>query len=526
MDIVIFGTAKMADETYEIISHLSGYNVVAFSDNNKQLWNTIKYGLEIIPPKDIRCKYRAAAIVIASSYFSEIGKQLSENDMVPEGGYLDSVNQVIGKLSDEERAVLKGNIHKNICFYNLDYKEIELVEVCDSNAGKYLVICNGGYPAENNPRCAFVHRRVLQYQKEGISVEAFGFIEGSSLEIYEYQGVKVYQGGIPELQKLLKRKDYKKLMIHFMSKNLMYAIWQTGKMDMPMLIWCHGYEVMPWTRCWYNFTDEEIRENKTAWNKMDRAQSVFIGEMFEKENIHFIFVSAWQKGRVKKFAGRLPKNHSVIHNFIDCEFYKALERNGTDRLHILSIKNHKNRTYANDLTAKAILELADRSFFSELTFELYGDGRLFEENFSELIEHNYSNVHIHKGFLSQDEMKEHFSQNGIFLSPTRMDCHEVTASEAMSAGMVVITCNIGPMHEFIDEECGSLFECNNYLMMAEEIEYLYYHPEEFVEKGKNANARAEKQCGYDSTVKREIELILGQEEEHSDGTGTNKGCLC
>lgn len=509
MDIVIFGTAKRSDETYEIISQLPGYKVAAFSDNNKQLWNTQKNGLEIVPPKDIKCKYKAAVIVIASSYFADIGRQLFENDLVPEGGYIESIDQVIGKLSDEERNVLKGKIHKNICFYNLDYRENELKEVSGDCIGKYLVICNGGYPTKSNPRCAFVHRRVLRYQEEGIDVEAFGFIEGASLEVYEYQGVKVYQGGFPELQMLLQKKDYKKLMVHFMSKNMMYAIWKAGKMDMPMLVWCHGYEVMPWTRCWYNFTSDEIRENKAVWNKMDRERSSFIGEAFERENIHFIFVSKWQRNRVKKFIGKLPKKHSVIHNFIDCEFYKAPERNGTSRLHILSIKNHANRTYANDLTAKAILELADRSFFSKLTFELYGDGRLFEENFSELIEHDYSNVHIHKGFLSQSEMKECFRQNGIFLSPTRMDCHEVTASEAMASGMAVITCNIGPMHEFIDEECGSLFECNNYLMMAEEIEYLYYHPEEFIQKGIKARIRAEKQCGYDSTIKREIELILG-----------------
>ena len=182
---------------------------------------------------------------------------------------------------------------------------------------------------------------------------------------------------------------------------------------------------------------------------------------------------------MKKFVGELPIHYSIIHNFIDFEHYGFLDKQSESRLKILSIKNHKTRTYANDLTAKAILELSNRPFFSKLIFELYGDGELFEENFGELKKRNYPNVHIHKEFLSQDQMKELFKENGIFLSPTRMDSHQVTSSEAMSSGMTVITCNIGPMSEFMDEECASLFEGENYFMMAEEIEYLYYHPEEF-----------------------------------------------
>ena len=516
MDIVIFGTEKRADEAYAIISCLDGYNVVAFSDNDERRWNKKKNGLDIIPPKDIKCRYAMATVVIASAYFCEIGMQLSENGLVPLGGYLDSVDQMIGRLSDDERTALSDKVLRNTDFINLEYKEIEFTDICSETGKTYLVICHNGYRTNDDPRCSFVHRRLLQYQKQGIDIEVFGFVQESSLEIYEYQGVKVYQGGITELQKLLMAKKYEKLLIHFISKEIMYAVWKAGKTELPMIVWCHGYEVMPWTRCWFNFTSEDIKLNKTHMDKSDAERRKFLRSCFEKENIHFVFVSRWQRNRVRKYIGMLPKNHSLIHNFIDCEFYEAPDKRAQDRLCILSVKKHVNRTYANDLTAKAIMELSEKSYFTQLKFELYGDGELFEENFGELMRQNFPNVHIHKKLLSQDEMKDLFKENGVFLSPTRMDCHEVTASEAMAAGMAVITCNIGPMREFMDEECASLFEADNYFMMAEEIEYLYMHPEEFLQMGRNAAKRAKQQCGYEATIKREIELILEAYEGGED----------
>ncbi len=506
--IIIFGTANRADEAVEILQYFPQYNVVGFSDNDKTKWGMKKQGLDIIPPSDIKQKYKDSTIIIASSYYMEVGMQLIENNMIPDGGYLESVNQIIGKISESDRLVLKSRIQNIIEYHDLDYKEINLLKGDDKDSEKYLVICNGGYPKDGNPRCAFAHRRVLKYVETGMKVDVFGYIENTSFDEYVYQRIKVYEGGMLELQSLLSLKPYKKILIHFVSKEIIYCIYRAKKIEIPIIIWCHGYEVTPWFRTWFNYSCDEINENSSFWNDENKRRSEFLKNIFLLKNIHFIFVSNYLKNRVKKFVGELPIHYSIIHNFIDCEHYGFLDKQSESRLKILSIKNHKTRTYANDLTAKAILELSNRPFFSKLIFELYGDGELFEENFGELKKRNYPNVHIHKEFLSQDQMKELFKENGIFLSPTRMDSHQVTSSEAMSSGMTVITCNIGPMSEFMDEECASLFEGENYFMMAEEIEYLYYHPEEFLKKCKNAKERAEKQCGYKNTIQKEIDLIL------------------
>lgn len=351
------------------------------------------------------------------------------------------------------------------------------------------------------------HERVLQYIQAGLDVEAFGFIWNEPLTTYEYQGVKVTQGGVQELRDLLENKKYAKLLVHFIDQAVVYAIQLAGKLNMPMIIWCHGYEVLPWHRCWFNYPAAEIEMNKASLDESDAEKKKFLQVCYAQKNMQFVFVSNWQMQRSQKFVGMLPVNHQVIHNFINYEYFASPPKAPQDRLHILSIKGHATRMYANDLTARAIMELSNRNWFSNVTFELYGDGRLFTENFGELMQRNFSNVHIHRGFLSHGDMRRLFQQNGIFLSPTRMDSHQITTSEAMAAGMAVVTSNAGPIREFMDEDCGSLFEFDNYWMMAEDIEYLYFHPEEFLRKSQNAIQRIRTQCSYEKTIGRELKLI-------------------
>lgn len=375
---------------------------------------------------------------------------------------------------------------------------------------KYLVICNGGYPTEGNPRCMFAHQRVLQYIKAGFNMEAFGFIWDAPLAEYEYQGVKVTQGGAPELQKLLRSENYEKLLIHFADNGIMYAIQQAGKLKMPMIIWCHGYEILRWNAVHFNYSAQAIAQNKSALEKNDQEKSKLFKQLFQMRNMYFIFVSNWMKERVKRSIGFLPVNYSVIPNFINCDFYQGKPKAAQERMKILSIKSHATKMYANDITAQAILELSKKECFNKLEFDLYGSGLLFDENFGELRGHNFSNVHIHEVFLGPDEMKAAFAEHGILIAPTRRDTQGVTTCEAMSAGLSVISCNTSAIPEYMDEDCASLYEYDNYFQLADEIEYLYYHPDEFLRKSRNAVQRVRNQCGYEETIGRELKLINGE----------------
>ena len=107
-------------------------------------------------------------------------------------------------------------------------------------------------------------------------------------------------------------------------------------------------------------------------------------------------------------------------------------------------------------------------------------------------------------------MKAAFAEHGILIAPTRRDTQGVTTCEAMSAGLAVISCNTSAIPEYMDEDCASLYEYDNYFQLADEIEYLYYHPDEFLRKSRNAVQRVRNQCGYEETIGRELKLINGE----------------
>ena len=265
-----------------------------------------------------------------------------------------------------------------------------------------------------------------------------------------------------------------------------------------------------WNAVHFNYSAQAIAQNKSALEKNDQEKSKLFKQLFQMRNMYFIFVSNWMKERVKRSVGFLPVNYSVIPNFINCDFYQGKPKAAQERMKILSIKSHATKMYANDITAQAILELSKKECFNKLEFDLYGSGLLFKENFGELKRQNFSNVHIHEVFLGPDEMKAAFAEHGILIAPTRRDTQGVTTCEAMSAGLAVISCNTSAIPEYMDEDCASLYEYDNYFQLADEIEYLYYHPDEFLRKSRNAVQRVRNQCGYEETIGRELKLINGE----------------
>lgn len=502
-EVIIFGTSKAADEIFPVVENLLGYKLVAFTDNNSEKWGTEKNGVPIISVYELI--ERDAKIIIASQYIKDIAEQLSEMGITD---YWENIYGLIGCLEEKDRILLKEKLHNQNIKINLDYDFSKLNLENNSLEKDCLVVCNGGYPSLENPAsCAFVHRRLLQYQKENITLDVYSITEEGVCDQYEYEDVNVYKGEILGLLEVLKRKRYKKILIHFVNSKIIYALKKAEVYNLPIIIWCHGYEVEKWTNRYFNYTEDQIKENRITNNKYDKEKIKLFQELFYKKNIKFIFVSEWLKEIVYENIGMLPLHYTVIHNFIDDNLYIYYKKDAEDRKKILSVKSHNSKRYANDIVTKAIIELSQKEFFNELTFELCGEGSLFESNFAELIKADFPNVIIKRAYLSQQEMAEKFMQYGIFLSPTRIDTQNVSNGEAMSAGMTVISCRTAAIPEFIDNTCGYLYEFDNYFQMADQIEFLYYHPKEFLRRCKNAAIRVRQQCGYDSTIKKEIELI-------------------
>jgi len=376
---------------------------------------------------------------------------------------------------------------------------------CLLSTSKCLLISNN-YPEYNNLyRNAFVHQRVVQYKKHGVGVDVFRFNRSVPSRYYEFENIDVISGYQDELREILDSGNHKVVLVHFLDEH----IWQVLKdyIDkVKVIVWLHGAEIHPWHRRKCNIQNEQDKQR--AIQASDRRVK-FWNKIFSKphSNMHLVFVSQNFADEVMEDYNIVwPKEqYSIIHNFIDTELFSYREKHPEQRKKILSIRPYASRIYANDLSVRAILELSKEPFFDELSFRIIGDGRLFEETVAPLSD--FPNVILEKRFLKQKEISELHKEYGLFLCPSRMDTQGVSRDEAMSSGLVPLTCRVAAIPEFVDETCGILVEPEDHSGLADAIREMYYNPELFQSLSKNAANRVRKQSGYEQTVMREIDLI-------------------
>lgn len=380
------------------------------------------------------------------------------------------------------------------------YKEID-----------YLIVTNV-YPEKNTYyQNMFIHKRVLGYKEKGLKVAIYRLNTSPvSVANYEYEGVPVFIGGEGVLSALLDTIAVKKVLFHFINEKMYRAVRNSKARNTPKIVWVHGFETTKWYRRWFNFYDnpKSLRDSLEHAER-NQQQLDFMHDIYtaKDDDIKFIFVSKWYKENVaEKDTSTIIGNYRIIHNLIDDSLFNYVEKPAEQRLRILTVRPFASRTYANDLTVKAILSLKDRPFFNELVFDIYGQGPLFDEVVEPL--RNIPNVHLHNYFLSQQQIAEQHKTHGVFLCPSRMDSQGVSLGEAMSSGLVPVTSAVYAIPEFIDESCGFLAEGEDYKGLADAIEYLYKHPEVFLEKSAKSAERIRYQCGKNKMIQQEIEEIL------------------
>lgn len=377
----------------------------------------------------------------------------------------------------------------------------------------YLVIANA-YPSEKALyRNGFIHRRIKGYEQHQLSSQVYYMHPpASETYAYEYDGVHVTVGNSDGLRELLKAREFKKILIHFASPDMVYPILEESP-STPIVVWIHGFEAEAWHRRWFNFIDsgDQIRAavaRKAAYydEQLNFMRWLYTTDELSVQTVH---VSEWfQKHIVEPDAGVETQNATVIPNFIDDELFTYLPKDPAQRLKILSIRPYASMKYANDLTVKAILELSKRPFFHKLQFELHGEGALFDKTLAPV--RRFDNVKISKGFLSQDEIARKHKEFGIFICPTRFDSQGVSMCEAMASGLVPITTDSSAISEFVTHcESGTLSETEDALGLADWIQRLYFNPELFQRLSAKAASNIRVQCSVEGAIKRELSLILG-----------------
>ena len=371
--------------------------------------------------------------------------------------------------------------------------------------GEHLLLTNH-YPTYSDLyRNKFVHTRVTAYQEHGIDVDVFRLRPNETVSYHEFQNIDVVTGCTSTLTKMLEKNRYKSILVHFLDEQ-MWNVLRPFLNSTRITVWVHGADIQPWWRREFNFaTDEQLHLGKLASEKRMTFWRGLLQPMHP--NLKLVFVSRYFAEEVMEDLGfRLPEaQYEIIHNPINTDLFDHREKSAEQRKKVLSIRPYTSKTYANDLTVKAIQSLTSKPWFNDMEFCLIGDGPLFEETLAPL--RSYANVKIQQGFLNHTEIAQTHKDYGIFLCPSRMDTQGVSRDEAMSSGLVPVTTAVAAVPEFVDNQSGYVVEPESHEQLAKAIEDMYLNGSTFVVKSKAAAKRVREQSASVKMAEREVAVI-------------------
>lgn len=380
-----------------------------------------------------------------------------------------------------------------------------MAKECNKTADVLIVAPD--YPSTHNLYlCAFVHSRVREYVKQGLHVQVAA-IGGNWYEtMYSFEGVSVYNGTPAGLKELLSRKQYKVIVTHFANVPL-FQIYDGYITNEKLIFICHGAETT------FRRLNNVCRPYFTAPVEHEEVgvdfdiREHYIHKYAQKDNVEWVFVSEWLQHFAEECNHCTFKNCRVICNLIDEKLFPYKEKCEDDRKKIIILRKFDNiSVHAIDESVLAILELSRRRFFSDLSFEVYGDGSYWKE-LTGPIQH-FDNVHIHKTFVPNKDMHLIYEKGGILLIPSRHDAHPVAMSEGAASGLVVVASAVTSVPFFMNQAVNhTLAEPENYMQLADIIERLYYNPQEYLEISKRMAKETTSLCCSEQTVMKEIALI-------------------
>lgn|GEM_PF-34862 len=387
-----------------------------------------------------------------------------------------------------------------IRFYS---EEKDLADAC--GVDKNILVVTPDYPSANNLYlCAFVHSRCRAYVQAGLSVQVAALSDAWWYQsVYEIDGVPVLVGSSATFKKLISRKQYDAIVIHFVGEEH-YQILDGYITNEQLVFICHGPEttfpILP-NKCRPYFTKPMSKIVEI------RSKKKYVQKYAKKENVTWVFVSNWLKQEAEKLMEVSFKNSCCIGNLIDEKLFPYVPKKANDRKRILILRKFDNiRVHSIDQSVLAILELSRRPFFSDLTIDVYGDGNYFDELTYPL--RQFPNVHLYRTFIPNGEISEIHKAHGILLIPSRHDAQAVSMSEGASSGLVVVGSAVTSNGYYMDNGANhTLVDPEDPEALAGVIERLYYHPDEFLGISRRLSNHVHSICGRTQTIEKEIALI-------------------
>ena len=374
-----------------------------------------------------------------------------------------------------------------------------------------ILVVTPTYPApENCYLSAFAHSRLVAYQQAGLRFDVACAHQYKGDCRYDFEGINVTRMPFTDLRKILRRKHYKKILVHFFDEKyaLLFDSCDIGAAE--LFLWCHNPEVRYWDSPHYTAKYFEPLPHLTEEERLLYTQKDAVVKRYNRmPNVTWIFISEMQKQRSEQLIGIEFERYRIIPNVIDEQVFTFQEKDPELRKRIFFVRRFDNiSSYSIDICVRTIVELSRRPFFNDLEFNIYGTGDYYEE-LTEPIR-TFGNVHLHPHFVSHDEMASIHKSHGIALFPSRFDSQGVSAGEAAMSGLAVISSKIDAAEYFLPEDMGLLQNPNNHVEFADEIEKLYNDEQYYLDCSKACHDKCFELCRREKTIEKEIELITRQ----------------
>lgn len=388
----------------------------------------------------------------------------------------------------------------------------DLTEICEKDCD--ILVLTPSYPSNHNLYlAAFAHSRNRVYAEKGMKIQVASLASHLWYQTsYDFEGIPVITGHTSLLKKLLAKKQYKVIITHFVDVEY-YQIFDGYVTNEQLMFVCHGpettFELLPNVARPY-FTAPV--PNEYGKNPVKRQ---YVKKYALKKNVHWVFVSEWLKKASEENLGVHFLNASCIGNIIDENAFPYVEKKAEDRKKVLVLRKFDNIAYHSiDIIVRAILALSQKSYFAELEFDIYGDGNYYEE----LIEpiKKFENIHFHRTFVRNSDIKEIHKNHGIMFIPSRHDSQGVSMGEAASSGVVPLGSKVTCLPYFMDDDNNKILsDPEDPYEFVKIFERLYYNPDEFLKISKNISEHIQNICGRKETIDKEVSLINKIYEEWS-----------
>lgn len=383
-----------------------------------------------------------------------------------------------------------------------------------------ILLVSPGYPSESNKyNSAFVHTRALEYKKRKLNVDVMCINENYEYEKYEFEGIKVVKADFFFLRNLLQNKHYKKILIHFFDHRYANVLESVNLTDTKLYFYLHGAETLykDWPKICSRYFEEPAKITDELSN-LFKMKDFYIKKYNEIENATWCFVTEWTKKRCEELLDIKFNNYEIVPCYIDDNLFKYEKKDIELRKKIFILRKFDDiNSYSLDTCVRVILELSRRKIFKDIEFDIYGEGSLHDMILEPV--KKFPNVHIHKTFLSHEQIREVHKSHGIALFPTRFDSQAVSSCEAASSGCAVITSNIPGTRQLFPNDMGILCEVENYKEYADVIEKMYNDPKYFLSVAEAESKSINEKFNYENTIQKDIDIIM------KDSVNKNKKIL-